>query len=303
MIEKIAVTETFAARVLGARSRESHKGDYGYIGLIGGSLEYSGAVKLSNLAATAMRAGAGVTRLIVPEGIAHAVTPYLMESTLYALPDDGRGGVRYEEKSFDKAVAGLKAVGAGIGLGRGGDVIELVKGLLRKEGLRVLLDADALNAVAEEGSDVLKAKRGEVVLTPHLGEFARLTGLKISEIKDRPADLAAEYASAYGVTVLLKGATTYVTDGNRLFVNERGTPGMATAGSGDVLTGILTAALGYVSDVTEAAAFAAYVNGAAGELAAEREGVAGMIAGDTARNISRVLKKLEKKLRSQLGTD
>lgn len=298
MLPAVKVDEAFAARVLGIRGRESHKGDFGYIGLVGGSREYGGAVKLANLAATAMRAGAGVVRLVVPEGIAPAVAPYLIESTLYTLADDGRGRVKYDAERVAGALEGLRAVGAGMGLGRSAEVLALVRRILSEEGLRVVLDADALNVIAEAGAEILKSARGETVITPHPGEFARLTGRTISEIKSRGDELAAEFATEYGVTVLLKGADTVITDGKRLFVNARGTPGMATAGSGDVLSGILTAAAGYAGDLTEAAAFAAYVAGAAGEIAAANEGIAGMIAGDTARNISRVLKGLEEKLRS-----
>ena len=298
MLPAVKVDEAFAARVLGIRGRESHKGDFGYIGLVGGSREYGGAVKLANLAATAMRAGAGVVRLVVPEGIAPAVAPYLIESTLYTLADDGRGRVKYDAERVAGALEGLRAVGAGMGLGRSAEVLALVRHILSEEGLRVVLDADALNVIAEAGAEILKRARGETVITPHPGEFARLTGRTISEIKSRGDELAAEFATEYGVTVLLKGADTVITDGKRLFVNVRGTPGMATAGSGDVLSGILTAAAGYAKDLTEAAAFAAYVAGAAGEIAAADEGIAGMIAGDTARNISRVLKGLEEKLRS-----
>lgn len=298
MLPAVKVDEAFAARVLGIRGRESNKGDFGYIGLVGGSREYGGAVKLANLAATAMRAGAGVVRLIVPEGIAPAVAPYLIESTLYTLADDGRGRVKYDAERVAGALEGLRAVGAGMGLGRSPEVLATVKHILSAEGLRVVLDADALNVIAEAGAEILKSARGETVITPHPGEFARLTGRTISEIKSRGDELAAEFATEYGVTVLLKGADTVITDGKRLFVNVRGTPGMATAGSGDVLSGILTAAAGYAKDLTEAAAFAAYVAGVAGEIAAANEGIAGMIAGDTARNISRVLKGLEEKLRS-----
>ena len=298
MLPAVKVDEAFAARVLGIRGRESNKGDFGYIGLVGGSREYGGAVKLANLAATAMRAGAGVVRLVVPEGIAPAVAPYLIESTLYTLADDGRGRVKYDAERVAGALEGLRAVGAGMGLGRSAEVLALVRHILSEEGLRVVLDADALNVIAEAGAEILKSARGETVITPHPGEFARLTGRTISEIKSRGDELAAEFATEYGVTVLLKGADTVITDGKRLFVNARGTPGMATAGSGDVLSGILTAAAGYAGDLTEAAAFAAYVAGAAGEIAAADEGIAGMIAGDTARNISRVLKGLEEKLRS-----
>ena len=298
MLSAVKVDEAFAARVLGIRARESHKGDFGYIGLIGGSREYGGAVKLANLAAPAMRSGAGVVRLIVPEGIAPAVAPYLMESTLYTLTDDGSGRVKYDAERVEGALKGLRAVGAGMGLGVGEDVLALVKHVLSAEGLRVVLDADALNVIAEAGAEILKSARGETVITPHPGEFARLTGRKIADIISGGEELASEFAEKYGVTVLLKGADTVITDGKRLFVNGRGTPGMATAGSGDVLSGILTAAAGYAEDLAEAAAFAAYVAGAAGELAAANEGIAGMIAGDTARNISRVLKGLEEKLRS-----
>ena len=218
MLSAVKVDDAFAARVLGIRARESHKGDFGYIGLIGGSREYGGAVKLANLAATAMRSGAGVVRLIVPEGIAPAVAPYLMESTLYTLADDGSGRVKYDAERVEGALKGLRAVGAGMGLGRSPEVLVLVKHVLSAEGLRVVLDADALNVIAEAGAEILKSARGETVITPHPGEFARLTGRKIADIISGGEELASEFAEKYGVTVLLKGADTVITDGKRLFI-------------------------------------------------------------------------------------
>ena len=132
----------------------------------------------------------------------------------------------------------------------------------------------------------------KVVLTPHPGEFSRISGLDVSAILACPARVAAEYAAAHSLTVLLKGADTFVTDGKRVYVNSKGTPGMATAGSGDVLTGIITALAARNDDVTLAAAAGAYIAGAAGEAAAREYGVTGMISPDTVKYIAYAIKEI-----------
>jgi len=124
-----------------------------------------------------------------------------------------------------------------------------------------------------------------VILTPHLKEFSRLSGLPVPEILLDPIQTAKDFAQAYGVTLLLKGPSTVITDGKRVVLTDKGCPGMATAGSGDVLSGILAGVAGYCEDPVMAAAAAAYINGAAGELAEKEKGAVSMLAGDTCRHI------------------
>lgn len=287
----LPVTECEARAVLGKRARLSNKGDYGYIGLIGGSAEYAGAARLAYTASAAMRSGAGVTRLIVPDVIMQAVIPYMNECTLKFLPSNDFGCLRYEKSLLDEATSNLKAIGAGMGLGQKGDNRELIEYLFTKD-VPLVLDADALNTIAKYPELLEKRRSEKVVLTPHPGEFSRLSGLSVSEILSDPARHAAEYASRNALTVLLKGADTYVSDGQRTYVNSRGTPGMATAGSGDVLTGIITALAARNTDLTLVAAVGAFVAGIAGEAAAKEYGVTGMISPDTVKYIAYAIKEI-----------
>ena len=291
MPEVMPLTEREARAVLGKRARLSNKGDYGYIGLIGGSAEYAGAARLAYTASAAMRSGAGVTRLIVPDVIMQAVIPYMNECTLKFLPSNNFGCLRYEKSLLDEATSNLKAIGAGMGLGQKGDNRELIEYLFTKD-VPLVLDADALNTIAKHPELLEKRRSEKVVLTPHPGEFSRLSGLSVSEILSDPARHAAEYASRHALTVLLKGADTYVSDGQRTYVNSRGTPGMATAGSGDVLTGIITALAARNTDLTLAAAVGAFVAGVAGEAAAKEYGVTGMISPDTVKYIAYAIKEI-----------
>lgn len=291
MPEVMPLTEREARAVLGKRARYSNKGDYGYIGLIGGSAEYAGAARLAYTASAAMRSGAGVTRLIVPDVIMQAVIPYMNECTLKFLPSNDFGCLRYEKSLLDEATSNLKAIGAGMGLGQKGDNRELIEYLFTKD-VPLVLDADALNTIAKYPELLEKRRSGKVVLTPHPGEFSRLSGLSVSEILSDPARHAAEYASRHALTVLLKGADTFVSDGQRTYVNSRGTPGMATAGSGDVLTGIITALAARNTDLTLVAAVGAFVAGIAGEAAAKEYGVTGMISPDTVKYIAYAIKEI-----------
>ena len=291
MPEVMPLTEREARAVLGKRARYSNKGDYGYIGLIGGSAEYAGAARLAYTASAAMRSGAGVTRLIVPDVIMQAVIPYMNECTLKFLPSNDFGCLRYEKSLLDEATSNLKAIGAGMGLGQKGENRELIEYLFSKD-VPLVLDADALNTIAKYPELLEKRRSGKVVLTPHPGEFSRLSGLSVSEILSDPARHAAEYASRHALTVLLKGADTFVSDGQRTYVNSRGTPGMATAGSGDVLTGIITALAARNTDLTLVAAVGAFVAGIAGEAAAKEYGVTGMISPDTVKYIAYAIKEI-----------
>ncbi len=179
-----------------------------------------------------------------------------------------------------------------MGMGLTEDTGALVRWLLINYTGTLVLDADALNALARTDPALLRQRTAKTVLTPHNMEFSRLSGRSIEAILAAPVPLAEAYAKENGVTLLLKGPATVITDGERTVFTDRGCPGMATAGSGDVLSGLLTALCGYNEDPFLAAAAAAYINGRAGELAAERYGDVGMTAGDTAGCIAAAVKEL-----------
>ncbi len=268
------------------RKRGSNKGMFGYIALIGGCGDYTGAPKLSNIAAAAMRSGAGVVRLCVPRSIGASVSPYLLESTMYSVPDEN-GHMLFSEESIDAMLKSTRACAVGMGWGDGKDNARILEYILSVYDGRLLLDADALNTVARMGSDVLKGAKPDILITPHPGEFARLCRTDISSVLDNPIERARQYAEKYGVTVLLKGAATTVSDGRDAYIVSRGCAGMATAGSGDVLSGIICALLGFSPEsACTCAAAGAYLAGVSGEFAQAETGAYSMIASDTVRHIS-----------------
>ena len=278
-------------KFLGRRSNYSHKGTYGYIALIGGSLEYSGAIKLASLSSCAMRSGCGVVKIATPKSICQAIMPYILEGTLYPLSDNN-GSISFVENEIQGAVNGVKAVGIGMGLGQKGDNEKILEYILKSCDIPVIIDADGLNTLARMDEGILKNTKCRVVLTPHLKEMERLCGVDVDEIKRAPIDYAVKYARKTGTTLLLKGTTTIITDGDNVVLSNTGCAGMATAGSGDVLSGIVTALCASYSDTFEAVCVGAYINGYAGEIAKREYGDISMVASDTARSIAKAIMEI-----------
>ena len=293
-INGISVPESEDVKnALGTRAWDSHKGTYGYVGILGGSLRYSGAAKLANLGAAAMRSGCGVVTLGVPDSIAHAVAPYLLESTLFPMPD-AEGQMRFDRAALDAFLSGKRAISVGMGWGRSSEYPKILGYLLQNFSGAILLDADALNTLAEAGVDLLARKTGPVVLTPHPGEFSRLCGKPIAEIAKDPAGEAKAFAARHGVVLLLKGAEMIVTDGAAIYMTDRGCAGMATAGSGDVLSGILTGLFGYLPANALTVACGAFIAGVAGEIAERETNPISMVASDTAGAILKAINEILK---------
>lgn len=250
------------------RDPDCNKYDFGLAVLIGGCREYSGAVKLANMSLSALRCGCGISRLAVEERIADYVAPYLLESTLMPLSS-------FCEAELSRAFSGAASVGIGMGFGRSADRVAAVSCAVSELECPLLIDADGLWALSRTGY----VSRGNVVITPHLGEFRRLYG---DVDADDSVKAAVEYAGKNNVVVLLKGRITTVTDGERVLFTDRGCPGMATAGSGDVLSGVITGINAQNgSDLCLNAACGAYICGAAGELAQAEKNAVSMTASDT----------------------
>jgi ADP-dependent NAD(P)H-hydrate dehydratase len=260
------------------RDAESHKGDFGRALLIGGSRGMSGAISLSGQAT--LRSGAGLATLAVPGSVLDVVASIEPSYMTIALADDDD----HIAKAATETVIGLAenatAVALGPGLGRRPDLVDLVIDVYREIKQPMVVDADALYALAERKAALVKSG-GSRILTPHPGEFARFAG-SLPEGTQR-ITMAAELAGrdAEGKTVVvLKGHNTVVTDGTRFSINRTGNPGMATGGSGDVLTGIITALLCQGLEPFDAARLGVHVHGLAGDLAAEELGQVSMIASD-----------------------
>lgn len=202
------------------RFSDTNKGDYGYIGIMGGSLEYSGAVKLANLSASAMRAGCGVARLIVPKGISKIVAPYLLEQTMFTI-EDKDCKMQFLKEQIDKSLNKLKALAIGMGWGENKEYEKILEYILNKYSMPVVIDADGLNTLARMNMDILKSTKCEVILTPHLKEFERLSKIKIEDIKRNEINIAKDFAKKYNVILLLKGPTTVITDGQTVYLVKR----------------------------------------------------------------------------------
>ncbi len=283
-----------AAELFPPRAHFANKGTYGYIGLIGGSLRYSGAIRLASAANAAMRAGAGVVRAGVPGSLCGALIPLMLESTLFPL-SDGEEGLQFRREEWEEMIRGLRVIALGMGMGNGDAVREGLAFLTEAYSGTLIIDADGLNALAgmlREKPDMLKRAACRILLTPHPGEFSRLTGAGIPEIQRDGLRLAERFAREHGVTVLLKGPATIVTDGTETWLTDRGCPGMATAGSGDVLSGILAAACAGQAPLPRAAAAGAWIAGRAGEMAGARMGDISMTAGDTVQAIPEAVREL-----------
>jgi len=266
--------------VFAERNNYSNKGTYGYTALIGGSEMYSGAIRLAYMANAAMRAGAGVVKVAVPESIRTEVSSHILESTLFPMPCND-GAMMFDGHKLETLISNVRSVAFGMGIGTGEDTRSILEYLINHYQKTLIIDADGLTELATLGRDIFKHSSAKIVLTPHIKEFSRLTGLSIDEILADPIETVRRYAGETGCVLLLKGPSTVVTDGDEVFITDRGCAGMATAGSGDVLSGILSAVTAYEPDLLRAVCAAAYINGRAGELAQSMHGSISMIASDT----------------------
>jgi len=280
--------------LLGPRRHFSNKGDYGYVALLGGCRSYTGAAKLASLSLSALKAGCGVSMLAVPACIADAVTPYLLEITLVSLPEKD-GFMAFDEGALDALLSRCRAIALGMGWGMGPDNAAILAHILRHFKGPLVLDADGLNTLAGMDPSLWRETEAKLILTPHLREFTRLSGLTKAEVLADPVGAAERFARDSGTILLLKGPATLVTDGRETWLTEAGAPGMATAGSGDVLTGVLAGLMGWLMPDVRSVTLGAHLAGRAGELAQKEKGDISMTAGDTAEKIPQALRALRGK--------
>lgn len=285
-----AVTGDFT---LPRRSPDTHKSTYGRLACVVGSQGMSGAGLMC--VGGALRAGAGLTTAGVPSCLQDIFSAHTPECMTFALSDFG-GSLREDcIDGLNKLMNGKKALAAGCGLSVGPGTTYAVRHMVTSYDIQKVFDADALNVIAQD-TGILLQKQGDIVLTPHIVEFSRLSGLSPDDIRQDPITSAQGFAAKYGVVLLLKGATTIVTDGKRTMLVLAGTPGMAKGGSGDVLTGVIGGLLAGSRatdlDTFDAAVYGAYICGKAGEAAAETHGEYAMTATDTLAHIGTVIKAM-----------
>ena len=269
--------------ILPERDPFGHKGTFGKVFLLCGSRGFTGASYLSAMGA--LRAGAGLVYLGVPESIYAIEAVKLNEPVVFPLPDeDGKLSAEAIPQILNRLSA-MNAILIGCGLGVSEGTLAIVRAVMEKASCPVVLDADGINVLSGH-MDILRGRQYPTILTPHDGEFRRVGG----GVGDDRMACAGAFASEYGCVLLLKGHRTCVTDGVTGYVNRTGNPGMAVGGSGDVLAGILTGLLGQGIDPLEAAACAAWLHGAAGDLCASELGQYAMLPTDMLNALPRLLK-------------
>ncbi|RAK07766.1 NAD(P)H-hydrate epimerase [Halanaerobium saccharolyticum] len=283
-------TQSDAQILLPLRKNDGHKGTFGKIAFLAGSRGMGGAPLLSTEAA--LRSGSGLVYLLTAAEVEAVVANQLKE--LLSIPLASSDGI-IAEKSLEKILdfsSKVDLLAAGPGLGNNEATQKVIRGILENLSLPLVLDADALNSI--KNLDLLKKYGGEILITPHPGEMARLLDKSITEINQNRIEIARDFAKKYKVNVILKGAATVTAaaDG-RVYLNHTGTNGMATAGSGDVLTGIVSALIGQGMPMFDAAALAVYVHGRSGELAAEQKSDFGLKSGDIIDFLPEVWKLLK----------
>jgi NAD(P)H-hydrate epimerase len=260
------------------RRRDSHKGTYGRVLIVAGSRGKTGAAYLSAMAA--LRSGAGLVTVATPASCLPTVAALGAEFMTEPLPETPEGTVAAEAV---ERVLGLAAdvIAIGPGLGQSPPTVTFVQAVVARSTATLVIDADGLNAFTGKASLLASRKGADVVVTPHPGEMARLTGLSIQDVQQRRIEVARDFAASHRVHVVLKGDRTVIaTPAGGIFINPTGNPGMATGGTGDVLTGVIAGWIGQLHDAGRATSLAVYLHGLAGDLAAAAEGETALIAGD-----------------------
>ncbi|MFZ5651701.1 MAG: NAD(P)H-hydrate dehydratase [Bacillota bacterium] len=274
------------------RPNSSHKGDYGRVLVIAGSRGMAGAACLASGAAA--RSGAGLVTLVVPEAVYNPVAAGLTEVMVVPAPDTSEGTLSRKAVPVIRAMldrADVMALGPGIS--GNAETQEAVREIVSISTIPFVLDADGLNALSGQ-TGILKKVKAPAVLTPHPGEMGRLTGLSSGAVQQDRLNLARWWSSKWGAVLVLKGARSLVAcpDGT-VYINPSGNPGMATGGSGDVLTGVIAGLMAQGMESARAAAAGVFMHGLAGDSAAVEKGMMGLIAGDILRALPGVIRSLE----------
>ncbi len=289
--------------ILQPRESDSHKGDYGHVLVIAGSRGKTGAAHLA--AVGALRSGAGLVTVATPGTAQPIIAALGAEYMTVPLEEtaDGKVALGSLERILDFE---QDVIAAGPGLGTGPDVTAFIHGLLAKSESPLVLDADALNAIASEPDLLHSGGEGSrpIVITPHPGEMARLVDTSIDEVQSSRLDVARDFAVQHQIYVVLKGYRTLVaTPEGKVFINPLGNPGMATGGTGDVLTGVLAAWLAQLLDAEAACKIGVYLHALAGDLTEADEGEVAMTAGDLAAHLGDAVLELTARRRVKPSND
>jgi NAD(P)H-hydrate epimerase len=283
-IEEVGVRDNVltvreAAALMPDRPGDAHKGTFGKVVVVAGSVGYTGAAALASMSAA--RSGAGLVFLGTPTSLNDVMETKLTEVITRPLPETAARAL--SKDAFEPVLELIRdadALAIGPGVSQDPSAQALVQAVVEEVAIPCVVDADGVNALSPDRIAGRRG-RGAMVLTPHPGEMSRLTGHPTAEVLERRDEIAREVAAKTSTTVVLKGAGSLIVEpGGELFLNPTGNSGLASGGSGDVLTGVIAALLGQGLSATDAAALGAYVHGLAGDIAAAEKGEIGMVAGD-----------------------
>lgn len=274
--------------ILPERKSDSHKGTYGRVGIIAGSRGMTGAPYLASMAA--LRSGSGLVYALVPESLEAIMSIKLTEVIVKGIKDDNKG--YFTKNSISDILQKIKGldglvIGPGIGVDR--YRTEMIKSILEEFNGPVLLDADGINCIAKE-PDILLDRKAITIMTPHPGEMATFLGKTIREVQDNRIYYSKYVSDKYNIVTILKGNNTMISQKDKMFINPSGNPGMATAGSGDILAGMIMSFVCQGISPFESSVLGTFAHGLAGDMAKEDKGEYGLTAGDILNYIPVVLK-------------
>ena len=283
------ITDRDAGQLFPERNRNIHKGSSAKVLIMGGSKQYSGSVLLSYSALCAYKTGAGYAAVAVPDCLFNVVAGVNPECIIHSLPCDGEKMI-FDESAI-KPLLNYDAIAFGMGATTSEETYKILSYLIKNYTGRLLIDADGINSLAVFGKDVLKCteRKCEIVLTPHVGEFCKITGKEKMDVLENSIARAKEFALEYDVVVLLKNAVSIATDGKVAIINTTGNSGMAKAGSGDVLSGFAAGLLCRDEEPLTCLSVAAYLFGKAGDYAAKAENEYAITATDIIANIYKAI--------------
>ncbi|MBI4245308.1 MAG: NAD(P)H-hydrate dehydratase [Planctomycetes bacterium] len=272
------------------RPKDTHKGDYGKIGIIAGSYGMAGAAILC--ANSCLKSGAGLVYLIVPDQIYNVVAGRSICSVIFPMETkEGRFGKGFFLPALTICNSFTDIVCLGPGIGQSEELKMLINQFILQVQTPLILDADGINLI---DAGTLKRRTKPTVITPHVGEFSRLSGKSMDEINENRVQISSDFAKEHNLILVLKGNQTIVTDGTNIYINKSGNPGMATGGSGDCLTGMIGAIWAQMKSAFESACLAVYIHGLAGDISARELTEIGMTAEDIMNSIPKAFKSLRK---------
>ena len=275
------------------RNRNSNKGDYGRVALIGGSRFTPGAIEISLNALLSLRSGVGYSMVCVPESLYDL---YVLRNpeNIYSTIKDDNGRIIFDKETLDKLIK-YDAIAFGMGCGISEDIYKTIKYLFDNFEGNLLLDADALNSISKYGVEILNNHKCNVILTPHLKEFERLSNIKVEEIKKDYIKAAKDFAKKYNLIINLKNDISVISDGKEVYLNINGNAGLAKGGSGDLLSGLTLGLINKKNNLCKRVAGAAFILGRSAEIKTKEINEYSLLARDVSSSIIEVINEIIKK--------